>query len=134
MVTASKRKHRQQANRFALSALGELRKMINPMADESKLAYGREAARLLASANTIFAALEDYRDPETGEISPDLQPEVDEVMRSLAQALTEMLAPHGFALLVFSFGEDSMLNYISNAQREDMIAVMREFIARQEAQ
>lgn len=38
----------------------------------------------------------------------------------------------GFALLVFSFGEGGFLNYVSNAQREDMLCAMKEFIARAE--
>lgn len=42
---------------------------------------------------------------------------------------------YGFALLVFPFGEPNdghRLNYISNADREDMLATMKEFIARAE--
>lgn len=40
----------------------------------------------------------------------------------------------GFALLVFRFGQgdDHRSNYLSNANREDMIATMKEFIARAE--
>lgn len=38
----------------------------------------------------------------------------------------------GFSLLIFSFGEGGHLFYISNAQREDMIATMKQFIAEQE--
>lgn len=40
----------------------------------------------------------------------------------------------GFALLVFKFGsgDDHRSNYISNANREDMLATMKEFIARAE--
>lgn len=40
----------------------------------------------------------------------------------------------GFALLVFKFGsgDDHRSNYMSNANREDMLATMKEFIARAE--
>lgn len=40
----------------------------------------------------------------------------------------------GFALLLFPFGEkpDQRVNYIANASREDMIAALKEFIARNE--
>jgi len=36
----------------------------------------------------------------------------------------------GFNLLLFDFGEKGNLFYISNAKREDIINVMKEFIAR----
>jgi hypothetical protein len=36
----------------------------------------------------------------------------------------------GFALLIFRFGENGELFYTSNAQREDMIRTMQEFIAK----
>jgi hypothetical protein len=42
---------------------------------------------------------------------------------------------YGFALLVFPMGENEphdRMNYISNARREDMLAAMKEFIARVE--
>lgn len=40
----------------------------------------------------------------------------------------------GFTLLVFEFGspEDGRMNYISNAEREDMLTAMKEFIANAE--
>ena len=41
----------------------------------------------------------------------------------------------GFALLVFPFGQpngEHRSNYISNANREDMIATLKEFVARAE--
>jgi hypothetical protein len=39
---------------------------------------------------------------------------------------------HGFALLIFSFGEEGNMFYTSNAQREDICNAMREFIAKHE--
>jgi hypothetical protein len=40
----------------------------------------------------------------------------------------------GFALLIFKFGQgaDHRCNYVSNAEREDMLATMKEFIAHAE--
>lgn len=37
---------------------------------------------------------------------------------------------YGFNLLIFSFGEGGNMFYCSNAQREDMIRAMQEFIAK----
>lgn len=38
----------------------------------------------------------------------------------------------GFVLLTFNFGDTGRVNYISNADRDDVIATMRAFIARAE--
>ena len=35
---------------------------------------------------------------------------------------------YGFSLLIFTFGEGGNMFYTSNAQREDMIRAMQEFI------
>lgn len=61
-------------------------------------------------------------------------------MRALAETLDEIfngkLRPKvtGFTLLVFPFGDsrDGRVNYISNADRPDMLNTMKEFIARAE--
>jgi hypothetical protein len=37
---------------------------------------------------------------------------------------------YGFSLLIFNFGPDGNLFYTSNANREDMIRTMQEFIAK----
>jgi hypothetical protein len=53
----------------------------------------------------------------------------DEIgMKTFATIIQEMLPEGlGFTLIVFPFGEDKTLtNYISNAQRADMIACLRE--------
>lgn len=55
-------------------------------------------------------------------------------MNSLASVIDTTVKPHGFALLVFPLGHPGRVNYISNAKREDMIACMKEFIARNEAE
>lgn len=63
-----------------------------------------------------------------------IQKEAHGVMNALARLLSDALKPFGFALLVFPFGDNpkGRMNYISNAQRADMIIAMKEFIARSE--
>lgn len=61
-----------------------------------------------------------------------------EQMNSLGKLLDQAFNPTwpkriGFALLVFPFGDDpGRMNYLSNSERKDMIAAMKEFIARAE--
>jgi hypothetical protein len=64
-----------------------------------------------------------------------------QVMKDLAAAVDEILnggQPHkknGFCLMVFPFqGFDGRCNYISNAQRKDVITLLKEQIARFEGQ
>lgn len=71
-----------------------------------------------------------------------LQPEVKEKARALGDAINHFLngpaAPGerkwGFALFMFPFGggDDHRSNYLSNADRETMLATLKEFIARAE--
>jgi len=68
----------------------------------------------------------------TREINDQLQPELEETMQNLASVLADLLKPYGFALFVFEFGENALFNYVSNAQREDMVATMKDFIAAHE--
>lgn len=61
--------------------------------------------------------------------------EVEGILNDIGQKLGEkMPAGFGFNLLIFSFGENGSMFYISNAQRPDMIAAMKEFIGKQEAE
>ena len=59
-------------------------------------------------------------------------PEIIELLNRLGNAIGEICSLHslGFNLLLFDFGEKGNLFYISNAKREDIINVMKEFIAR----
>lgn len=60
---------------------------------------------------------------------------LDETFNGLAATREAGQRKIAFALLVFPFGEpsdDRRSNYISNANREDMLAAMKEFIARSE--
>jgi hypothetical protein len=53
-----------------------------------------------------------------------------DLMNALAFALREILPGLGFTLLVFDFNriEGGRMNYISNANRADMMKAMREFV------
>ena len=69
-----------------------------------------------------------------------VQNEYQAIIAALAHVIDSELNPdgikaHGFALLIFPFGQPSgahRCNYASNADRSDMVATMREFIARSE--
>lgn len=54
-------------------------------------------------------------------------------MTKMADRVSELLPEgYGFALFVFPFHDLGIGNYISNADRKDMIAVMRDVIERME--
>ena len=42
-------------------------------------------------------------------------------MRDLADLIKKDMPGHGFSLIVFPFGQTGIVNYISNANRQDMI-------------
>lgn len=57
----------------------------------------------------------------------------DDVSR-IGRRIGDSLAPGiGFTLLFFEFGEQGELAYISNAQRDDMVKVLRQMADRLEA-
>lgn len=61
----------------------------------------------------------------------------EEVMRIIGNSIDEILKKYidhmGFALLVFELGKPGISNYISNAQRKDMIEALKETVKRLEA-
>ena len=71
-----------------------------------------------------------------------IEPEFHEKMNVLARFLDEQFngdVPKaerkvGFCLLVFKFGEEGRCNYISNAERLDMIVLLKEQLARFQGQ
>lgn len=67
-------------------------------------------------------------------MSDQIDPRYHATMNALAEGISEVLGGLGFALLVFELNkvEGGRVNYISNAKREDMLAAMREFVARAE--
>lgn len=69
--------------------------------------------------------------------------QTEEFLRGMARAMDQMLNGQqpaakatGFVLLVFPFGgpEGARVNYVSNADRRDMIAALKEITARLEGQ
>ena len=67
---------------------------------------------------------EDYRVPV-----PD---KVKNTLRKLGKIIGKSLPEGwGFTLLIFEFGEGGTLTYLSNADREDVLATMQEFIRKQ---
>lgn len=64
-----------------------------------------------------------------------IKPELYDHMNNMGKFLNDTFKPHGFCLLVFDFvttkdlKEQPRMNYISNAQRHEMILALKEFIA-----
>ena len=76
-------------------------------------------------------------------MSDPVQPKYTQFMNKIARAIDEAFNGKrkpgkeptvGFVLLVAEFNkiEDGRVNYISNGERADMIAMMKEYIARAE--
>ena len=58
-----------------------------------------------------------------------IRPEIAEPMKGIARTIAGCLPPtHGFCLLIFDFGQGGHTSYMSNAKREDMLRLLREFI------
>lgn len=58
-------------------------------------------------------------------------PEVEAKLRQIGEALRDSCAKvpgYGFALLIFQFGDGGNMFWTSNADRDDMIEAMEEFI------
>ena len=59
-------------------------------------------------------------------------PEIEQLLRDVGHKLAELMPPgYGFTLLIYGFGESKDLFYLSNANRQDMLKALREFIAKQ---
>jgi len=75
----------------------------------------------------------------TGKEQP-IEPNLKKLMNDIGNLLGGALASatkdtglkYGFCLFMFQFGEGGFTNYISNANREDMLATLKEFIANAE--
>ena len=58
-----------------------------------------------------------------------VEAEIVEKLRAFARDLdVRMPQGYGFTLLMFPFGEEGVVTYISNAERETMLKAMSEFI------
>lgn len=51
-------------------------------------------------------------------------------MRKIGEKIKKEIPGLGFCLLVFEFHKPGLANYLSNAQREDMIKSLEETVAR----
>ena len=71
---------------------------------------------------------------QEGPVEEKMRGIMNDIGHLIGDAIHNVDPNYGFALLVFECGErvDSRMNYISNAHREDMLAAMKEFIARNE--
>jgi hypothetical protein len=73
-------------------------------------------------------------------VSDPIEPDFVALMNTLATVLDETFNGEakgdarsvGFVLLSFNFGDKGRVNYISNADRDDVIATMKAFVARAE--
>ena len=60
-----------------------------------------------------------------------IQSDLIDRMNQIGSTLDKVLAPYGFALLVFQKDtSDGRMNYISNCELESMLVGMKEFIAK----
>lgn len=58
--------------------------------------------------------------------------EVESKLRNIGARIgTSLPSGFGFTLLIYSFGPDGSMFYISNAERTSMIEAMQEFISKQ---
>ena len=59
--------------------------------------------------------------------------EAERTMQSLARVVGNMTPQGwGFAVLCFSFGENGFMNWVSNAERQDMIKALKEMVEKLE--
>ena len=75
-------------------------------------------------------------------MADSIEPEFIEKMNVLAEKLDQIFNGAakgfdrrvGFTLLAFNFGDKTRVNYISNADRQDMIITLKALVARFEGQ
>lgn len=60
-------------------------------------------------------------------------PEIEQDLREIGRAVADSLPKGwGFTLFIFSFGEGGSTFYLSNANRDDMLKALTEFMMRQQ--
>lgn len=59
-----------------------------------------------------------------------IDPKYYSAMKAVAEHLKMCFPGAAFALMVFDKEDPSKMNYISNAERQEMLNVMKEYIAR----
>jgi len=61
--------------------------------------------------------------------------ELHELLLALANALKKVLPPQiGFTLFLFEYGNNGYTSYLSTAEREDMITLIKKWLEVQEAE
>lgn len=53
--------------------------------------------------------------------------ETREIMQAFAQTIAEVLPGYGFILMIFEFNSNGRANYVSNADRAEVLKMMEEF-------
>lgn len=53
-------------------------------------------------------------------------------LNDVAKALENLFPERGFTLFIFDWGPGGTFDYVSNANREDVLSALKEFIAMQE--
>lgn len=74
-------------------------------------------------------AADHYNKPTDIISSEDMQ-KLAQTLDTVLPELTETGARLGFALVIFNFGPNGNIQYASNAERVDMIAVFRELLGK----
>lgn len=116
-----------------LTECGEVAVFLGP--HESPALCEKHLAELLDRLHEFMKRRQDPLKPKPNANYEIENAEVEGVLNDIGQKLGETMPKgFGFNLLIFSFGENGSMFYISNAQRQDMIAAMKEFIGKQEAE
>lgn len=89
----------------------------------SPLAARRAAGHANSILRKILHALEQA--DTTSAITSSVDPEISTTIDSLAEVIQDATRPRGYLLLVFGEGR---VDYKTNAVRDDVVALMKEFI------
>lgn len=65
-------------------------------------------------------------------MTPEEELETKEMMVDVANILQKVFPKMGFILMIFEFGASNRMNYLSNAERKDVVDALKEFIAKTE--
>lgn len=89
----------------------------------SPVAARRAAGAANSIVRKILHALEQA--DSTSAIEPTVAEDVKAMVDSLGEVIREAVTPRGYLLMIFGEGR---VDYVTNAVRDDVVALMREFI------
>jgi hypothetical protein len=89
----------------------------------SPLAARRAAGQANSIVRKILHALE--QTDTTSAIEPAVAEDIKATIDSLGEVVRESITPRGYLLMIFGEGR---VDYVTNAVRDDVVALMREFI------